>query len=158
MTPGGTALRQRRAGAARALASDPRSAQLDWDDLAAWPAWAALDAAALHTLAQRCGAWLHAAAVRRCISGATLQQVRAVVGDAAFARLMQGPDAPCEPLPPADALDDWLAAEGLEALIATVPSPLLRLLLRERHAPQRPPPLPALDDARARHAVQEAMR
>lgn len=155
---GAALLRQRRAAAAHALAQHPRRAQLGWDDLAAWPDWAGLAPGAQHALACRCGAWLHAGALRRSLSGPLLQRVRALVGDAAFARLMTGPDEAGAPLPAAEEAEAWLAHEGFEALVASVPSPPLRMLLRERLLPGLPPPLPALDDARARQAVAEAQR
>jgi hypothetical protein len=146
------ALRARRAAAAQALAPLPRRAQLGWDDLAAWPAWAALDDEALQKLAWRCGAWLHAGAWQRCIAGPLLQKLRAELGPAAFERLLQTPGD--GELPAADGV---LTADGLEALFASVPSPLLRVVLRERFAPATLPPLPALDAARARQAVSAAL-
>lgn len=149
--------RQRRANAARALAADPRRAQLGWDDLAAWPEWAALEPDARRAFAQRVGAWWHAGAIRRSIDGARLKRVRQLLGDAAFTRLMAGSDPEPAPLPEGE-LDAALAAAGLEVLLASVGSPLLRLLLRERCAPQTLPPMPALDAARARKAVVEALR
>lgn len=150
-------LRQRRAQAARALAADPRRAQLGWDDLAAWPDWAALAPDARRALAQRAGAWLHAGAIRRSIDGAQLKAVRRLLGDAAFTRLMAGSEPAQGPLPDGE-LEAWLADQGHEALLASVASPLLRLLLRERVAPRTLPPIPALDTARARKAVAEASR
>lgn len=151
-------LRQRRADAARALAADARRAQVTWEDLCAWPDWAALDADRRDSLARRAGAWLHAGAFQRCIAGAVLQRARALLGDAAFQRLMGTPDDDGTPLPDAAALDDWLLAQGREALLASVPSAVLRVVLREQHAPRTLPPLPALDHARARRAVAEAER
>lgn len=150
-------LRQRRANAARVLAADPRRAQLGWDDLAAWPDWAALEAGPRRALAQRVGAWLHAGAVRRSIDGAQLKAVRRVLRDAGFTRLMAGTEPEVAPLP-AGELDDWLADQGQEALLAAAASPLVRLLLRERVAPGTLPPIPALDAARARKALLEALR
>lgn len=145
-------LRARRAAAAQALADLPRRSQVGWDDLTAWPSWAALDDAALRSLAWRCGAWLHAGAWQRCIAGALLQRLRAELGTAAFERLLQTQgDAEL----PAD--DAALTADGLEALFASVPSPLLRVVLRERFAPATLPLLPALDAARARQAVAAAL-
>jgi hypothetical protein len=146
------ALRARRASAAQNLAGLARRSQVGWDDLAAWPAWAALDDDALHKLAWRCGAWLHAGAWQRCIAGPLLQKLRAELGPAAFERLLQTPGE--AELPAADAA---LSADGLEALLASVPSPLLRVVLRERLAPSTLPPLPALDAARARQAVNAAL-
>ena len=151
-------LRQRRADAARALADDPRRAQLGWDDLAAWPEWAALDAGARDALAARAGAWLHAGALQRCINGPVLQQAQGLLGLETFQRLMATPQVASSELPAAPELASWLQAQGLEALLASVPSPVLRVLLRERHSPHSLPPLPALDGVRARHAVAEALR
>jgi hypothetical protein len=164
------ALRQRRTEAARALAADPRRAQVAWDDLAAWPDWATLDAGARDALALRAGAWLHAGALQRCIVGPVLQQVQALLGAPTFERLMAHPEpmrqaaseataAPAaDVLPAPAALAAWLQAQGLEALLASVASPVLRVVLREQHAPHSLPPLPALDSARARRAVAEAQR
>lgn len=151
-------LRQRRADAARALADDLRRAQVGWDDLGAWPEWAALDAGARDALASRAGAWLHAGALQRCIAGPLLQQAQGLLGLETFQRLMATPDASSAELPAAPELAAWLQAQGLEALLASVSSPVLRVLLREHHAPHSLPPLPALDAARARHAVAEALR
>jgi hypothetical protein len=152
------ALRHRRTAAARALAADARRAQVAWEDLAAWPEWAGLDADWRDALALKAGAWLHAGALQRCIAGALLQRARSHLGDAAFQRLMATPDSDTSALPEAAAFDDWLRAQGLEALLASVPSAVLRVVLREHHAPRSLPPLPALDHARARHAVAEALR
>ena len=150
------ALRARRAAAARAIEHDARRAQVGWDDLAAWPAWTALDTPGFMLLAARSGAWLHAAGLRRCIAGPVLQRVRQQIGDAAFERLVAtAPDADGDAEFPA--ADGWLQHEGREALIASVASPVLRVLLRERHAPDTLPPLPALDSARARRAVDAAL-
>jgi len=152
------ALRRRRSAAARALAADARRVQVGWDDLAAWPDWAALDGEPLDALALKAGAWLHAGALQRCIAGALLQRARAHLGEAAFQRLMATPDEGGTALPEAAAFDDWLRAQGREALLASVASPVLRVVLREHHAPRSLPPLPALDHGRARRAVTEALR
>jgi len=152
-------LRRRRAEAARALAADGRRSQATWDDLSAWPDWAALDAAALQSLAWHCGAWRHAAALRRCIDGKLLQPLQRRLGDARFGALMALADEAHDDtaLPHAPALDHWLTAEGHEVLLASVPSPLLRLHWREQLAPQTLPPLPALDGARARRVLAAAL-
>lgn len=158
MSRSAAALRARRAAAARALAADARRLQVGWEDLAAWPDWAALDADSRDALARRAGAWLHAGALQRCIAGAVLQRAQAVLREAAFLRLMATPDDDTTPLPEAAAFDDWLLAQGREALLASVPSAVLRVVLREQHAPRTLPPLPALDHARATRAVAEAGR
>ena len=153
-------LRARRAAAARALQDHPRRAQLTWDDLAAWPDWAALDDDGRAALALRTGAWWHAGAWQHCINGTLLRALQAALGPEAFACLLQaaapaGFAAPRE----ATALPEdpaTLAQTGLEALLASVASPLLRMVLRERFAPATLPPLPALDAPRARRAVQAA--
>jgi len=152
------ALRHRRASAARALAADARRAQVTWEDLAAWPEWAALDADQRDALAMRAGAWLHAGALQRCIVGALLQRAKGALGDSGFQRLMATPDDDATPLPEPAAFDDWLLTQGREALLASVPSPVLRVVLREHHAPRSLPPLPGLDSTRARRAVMEASR
>lgn len=151
-------LRHRRTAAARALAADARRAQVAWEDLEAWPDWAGFDADARDALALRAGAWLHAGALQRCIVGALLQRARTHLGEGAFQRLMATPDDDNTPLPDPVAFDEWLLAQGREALLASVPSPVLRVVLREHHAPRSLPPLPGLDNARARRAVMEAVR
>jgi hypothetical protein len=164
-TPSAAGLRQRRQSAARALQQHPRRGQLSWADLAAWPAWAGLPAAEQQQLALRCGAWRHAAAWRRCISGALLQQLSLLVGGPASTRLL----SPAQPapapdtttaLPPADGVADWLLAEGQAVLLASVPSPLLRLLLRETLAPAATSPWlgPTLEATLAQRVLAEACR
>ncbi len=156
--------RPRRQAAARVLADDPRRAQLGWDDLAAWPDWAALEPDALHALQRDCGLWLHTADWQRCICGARLKQVQHLLGDAAFAWLMALPQASCMPatampvgaLPDAANLDAWLLDEGREVLLASVGSAPLRVVLRERRWPRSLPPLPARDTARAQQALVTA--
>ncbi len=161
------ALRQRRQHAARALAADARRQQVSWEDLVAWPDWTEWPDAERDALALKAGAWLHAAALRRCIVGAALQRARQHLGEAAFERLMSstpGTDGADEALPvngtsiSAGALDTWLLAEGHEALLASVPSPVLRAPLRERLAPRSVAPLRPRAGARARAAVEEALR
>jgi hypothetical protein len=169
-------LRARRAAAARALQDHPRRAQLTWDDLAAWPDWAALDDEARAALALRTGAWWHAGTWQHCINGTLLRALQAALGPEGFARLLAAPgDAVQVPAPGNTATANAAAAAaspreatappeetaalahtGLEALLASVASPLLRMVLRERFAPGTLPPLPALDAARARRAVQAA--
>ncbi|MFN7725964.1 MAG: hypothetical protein ACK5QH_12930 [Rubrivivax sp.] len=164
-TPSAAGLRQRRQAAARALQQHPRRAQLSWADLAAWPAWASLPVAEQRQLALRCGAWRHAAAWRRCISGALLQQLPLLLGGPASARLLSpaqpapGPDTAAS-LPPADSVADWLLAEGQAVLLASVPSPLLRLLLRETLAPADATAwlAPPLEATLAQRVLAEARR
>ena len=156
--------RPRRQAAAQALAGDPRRAQLGWDDLAAWPDWAALEPEALHALQRQCGLWLHVADWQRCICGARLKQVRQWLGDAAFAWLMALPQArnkpadaaPASAMPDAAHLDAWLLDEGREVLLASLGSAPLRVVLRERLWPRSLPPLPARDTARAQQALVTA--
>jgi hypothetical protein len=150
--PRGAALRARRAAAARALHDHPRRAQAAWNDLAAWPEWAALGDEARAALALRAGAWWHAGAWQHCINGTVLRTLQAVLGADGFARLLSATGE--AGAPPEDTAT--LAHTGLEALLASVASPLLRVVLREKFAPATLPPLPALDAARARRAVQEA--
>ena len=152
------ALRQRRARAAAVLRDDARRAQLGWHDLAAWPDWAALEPRALQTLARRCGAWRQAGAWRRCIHGPLLQALQDAVGADCVVRVLAGEPGPAAALPGVDALPEALRSDGLEVLLATVPSPLLRVLLRERLAPQSLPPMPALDHAQAQRWLAEAQR
>jgi hypothetical protein len=150
--------RRCRTAAARALAADARRAQVGWEDLAAWPEWAGLDADQREALALRAGAWLHAGALQRCIAGALLQRAKTHLGETTFQRLMATPDEHIGGLPEVTVFDDWLLAQGREALLASVPSAVLRVVLREHHAPRSLPPLPALDPTRARRAVAEALR
>lgn len=146
------ALRACRAAAASALRAHPRRAQATWDDLAAWPEWAALGDEACAALSLRVGAWWHAGAWQHCISGPLLRTLQAGLGDDGFARLLSATGE--AGAPPEDTAT--LAQTGMEALLASVDSPLLRVVLREKYAPTTLPLLPALDAARARRAVQEA--
>lgn len=155
-------LRQRRAAAARALGDDPRRAQLDWQDLVAWPDWADgdadADAATREALALRCGARTQAAALNRCIDGATLQRLRDLLGADAAAALLAPTPSPAAgvegpELPRAPALQAWLLAQGAEVMLSAVPSPALRVALRERLWPQTLPPLPALDAEQSRQTL-----
>ena len=162
--PDAVGARSRRQAAARALATDPRRAQLGWDDLGAWPDWAGLAPDALCALQRNSAIWLHAADWQRCICGARLQQVQLHLGNSAFAWLMASPQAggapatglPAPGLPDAAELDQWLLDEGREVLLASVGSAVLRVLLRERLWPRSLPPLPARDSARARQALVSA--
>lgn len=152
------ALRQRRSRAAAALATHERRAQLGWDDLAAWPDWADEPAAA-PALAARVGAVWHAAALRRCIHGATLQRAQRSLGEEALRSIMgvEVPAAPTAHLPDADHIEAWLQAQGAEVMLAAVPSPLLRLALRDRLWPQTLPQLSSPDAAAAARALQTAL-
>jgi YOP proteins translocation protein K (YscK) len=174
-------LRQRRGFAAGALAQHARRGQLAWADLAAWPDWAVgLDAAAqadapaaVQALATRVGAVWHAEALHRCIHGATLKRLQQVLGEDTLQLLCkahttatgrenhqrgsEGPeDAQASVLPPADQIESWLQAQGAEVMLAALPSPLLRLLLRDRLWPKTLAQLPAAEMAAAARAVQRA--
>lgn len=156
-----TALRQRRAVAAAALQDDPRRAQIDWQDLAAWPDWAALDETSRRRLALMAGVRVQAAAWRRCIDGGRLQCLRDLLGAGTLGVLLASaegtvPDTdavPGAPLPTTDRLEADLLALGGEVLLASVPSPALRVVLRERYWPRTLPLLPALDAQNARAVV-----
>jgi hypothetical protein len=154
------ALRQRRSCAAAALAEHTRRAQLDWDDLAAWPDWAdpAGDSGPTPTLALRVGALWHTHALRRCIHGPTLKRVQQSLGDSTLQAVLAGEDSSTEAatLPGPDHIDSWLQAQGAEVMLAALPSPLLRLALRERWWPLALPQLPAPDAARATRALHAA--
>ncbi len=172
--------RQRRNLAAQALAQHERRGQLAWADLAAWPDWAVgLDAAArgdlpasVQGLASRVGAVWHAHALRHCIHGATLKRLQLVLGEDCLQLLRKADtavggrdkpragqdhgDAEVSVLPPADHIETWLQAEGAEVMLAALPSPLLRLVLRERLWPKTLAQLPPADMAAAARAVQGA--
>jgi hypothetical protein len=152
------ALRQRRGRAAAVCAMHERRAQLGWDDLAAWPDWAD-ESGAAPALAARVGAVWHAAALRRCIHGATLQRAQRSLGEEALRSIMGGDSsaASTAPLPDADHIEAWLQAQGAEVMLAAVPSPLLRLVLRDRHWPQTLPQLSSPDAATAAQALQTAL-
>lgn len=157
-----TTARARRAAAARVLADAPRRAQLGWSDLSAWPAWAQLPAAERDTWLCAVGAWFHAAALRQCIDGRVLQQLQALIGSSEATRLLQAGDdagasaAPHAPPWTATTLPALLAQAGREAALAAVPSPVLRLMLREAFWPDTLAPLPAIDTATAVGAVAAA--
>jgi hypothetical protein len=169
-------LRQRRSKAARALATHARRGQLSWDDLAAWPDWAewvewadqtdgvanANGAAAVAALATVVGAVWHAAALRRCIHGATLKRLQQALGDDSLQLLcsanMAADGGEVATLPPADEVQAWLQAQGAEVMLAALPSPLLRLVLRERLWPQAVAPLPTPEVVAAARALQRAQQ
>ncbi len=157
------ALRQRRSRAATALAEHPRRAQLGWDDLADWPAWAdTAETTNTSTVSLRVGALWHAGALRRCIHGPTLKQVQQTLGDSALQSVLAGAEGNSDgsvnagTLPGPQQIDAWLQAQGAEVMLATLPSPLLRLALRERLWPQALPQLPMPDAARAARTLQAA--
>lgn len=157
------ALRQRRSHAAAALAEHPRRAQLGWDDLAAWPPWADAACQAAGTgvspaLLMRVGALWHAGALRRCIVGATLKRVQQSLGEGVMQDVLASANdgAEVSPLPAPEQIESWLQAQGAEVMLAALPSPLLRLALRERLWPQALPQLPAPDAVRALRTLNAA--
>jgi hypothetical protein len=155
------AARTRCHAAAAALQHTPRRAQLSWHDLAAWPSWAAAgDGHALDDLAWTAGVFWHGGAWQWCIDGAQLQHLRQRLGAAAFETLMamERPAAPTEPLPQGRAADAELTQWGREVLLAALPAPALRVVLRERSWPQSLPPVPAPAQAAAQQAVALALR
>ena len=157
-----TTTRARRAAAARALADAPRRAQLGWADLSAWPTWADQPEAARQAWLLQVGAWAQAPALRQCIDGRVLQQLAVLIGAQAAARLLQAGDEPSATSPThgreltAATLPALLAEAGREAALAAVPSPVLRLVLREAFWPDTLAPLPAIDTATALAAVAAA--
>jgi hypothetical protein len=157
------ALRQRRSRAAAALAEHPRRAQLGWDDLAAWPSWADAACEAPGTgispaLPLRVGALWHAGALRRCIVGATLKRVQQNLGDGVMQAVLASADdgADTATLPAPEHIESWLQAQGAEVMLAALPSPLLRLALRERLWPQVLPQVPTPDAQRALRTLNAA--
>ncbi|MFN6997878.1 MAG: tripartite tricarboxylate transporter substrate-binding protein, partial [Aquincola tertiaricarbonis] len=145
-----------------APAGTPRRAQLGWDVLAAWPAWAGWPADRRDRLLSAAGAWYLAPVLRQCIDGRVLQALAGMLGQAEADRLLQSdgggePDGPWPDLSPA-MLADRLAHTGREVLLAAVASPALRLVLREAFWPDTRAPLPALDTAAAAAALQAAAR
>ena len=174
------ALRQRRSRAAHSLATHERRAQLGWDDLAAWPEWAdgadevsEIDRpAAVAALALRAGAVWHAAALRRCIHGPTLKRLQQCLGDDTLQAVVSatvidttvidtiGGDtaaADTAPLPEPGRVQAWLQAQGAEVMLAALPSPLLRVALRERLWPKALQQLPSPGTQAAAHALQRAL-
>jgi hypothetical protein len=166
-----SALRQRRSRAAQALATHERRGQFGWDDLAAWPDWAdsadwadsthsADGTTAVHALATRVGAVWQAHAVRHCIHGVTLKRLQQVLGEDTVQALcradMHANQDDIIALPPADQIEAWLQAQGAEVMLAALPSPLLRLVLRERLWPHALPRLSPPDMAAAARTVQRA--
>ena len=163
------ALRQRRSRAAHSLATHERRAQLGWDDLAAWPDWAdgnngadeTQPPAAVSALALRVGAVWHAAALRRCIHGPTLKCLQHSLGDDTLQALTGGDSdsaaADTVPLPESGQVHDWLQAQGAEEMLAALPSPLLRVALRERLWPKALQQLPSPGTQAAAQALQRAL-
>jgi hypothetical protein len=157
------AARARCHAAAMALRHTPRRAQLAWHDLAAWPSWAtaaADDAQALDDLAWTAGVFWHGGAWQWCIDGARLQHLRQRLGAAAFEALMATarPAEPAPALPQGRDADAALTQWGREVLLAALPAPALRVVLRERLWPQSLPPVPAPAQAAAQKAVEQALR
>ncbi len=155
------AARARCHAAAAALQHTPRRAQLSWQDLAAWPSWAAADDAdALDDLAWTAGVFWHGGAWQWCIDGAQLQHLRQRLGAAAFEVLMalERPADPTDRLPQGSDADAALTQWGREVLLAALPAPALRVVLRERLWPQSLPPVPAPALAAAQKAVTLALR
>jgi hypothetical protein len=171
------AQRLRRSRAARALAQHERRGQIGWDDLAAWPDWADLPEdvggseapaasvpapAALAALAACAGAVWHAASLRLCIHGPTLQRLQQALGADTLRAVQALPTgataaADATPLPAAEHIEAWLQARGAELMLAALASPVLRLALRERHWPQTLPQLPSPDPAAANQALSRAL-
>ena len=157
------AARARCHAAAVALQHTPRRAQLAWHDLAAWPSWAttaADDVQALDDLAWTAGVFWHGGTWQWCIDGAQLQHLRQRLGVAAFDTLMaiEPPSEPADPLPQGGDADAALTRWGREVLLAALPAPALRVVLRETLWPQSLPPVPAPAQAAARKAVEQALR
>jgi hypothetical protein len=157
------AARARCHAAAVALRHTPRRAQLAWHDLAAWPSWASTaadDTEALDDLAWTAGVFWHGGAWQWCIDGAQLQHLRQRLGAAAFDALMaiEPSSEPNDPLPQGSDADDALTQWGREVLLAALPAPALRVVLRETLWPHSLPPVPAPAQARAQKAVEQAMR
>lgn len=91
-----------------------------------------------------------------------LQQLAALIGAQAAARLLQADDEPSANASAigreltAATLPALLAEAGREGALAAVPSPVLRLVLREAFWPDTLAPLPAIDTATALAAVAAA--
>jgi hypothetical protein len=167
-TADAAAQRARCHAAAVALQHTPRRAQLSWQDLAAWPAWASMasdDTGAFDTLAWTVGVHWYGRAWQRCIDGAQLQKLRQRLGAASFDALMaaegvaadaQDGDAPSHPQGrDADAaITQW----GKEVLLAALPAPALRVVLRETLWPHTLPPVPAPAQTVAQKVVVQALR
>jgi hypothetical protein len=169
MLPTAAPARTRRAAAAQALADDARRAMFCHEDLAAWPAWAPSAGGSPHEperitrTALVAGAWYEAPRLRRCIEAPLLRRLDELLGSTVAQALLAGTDdAATRPapdtaaLPSPGALEDWLVMQGIEVLLAAVESPLVALVLRERHWPRTQPPLPALDRERSRAALRRA--
>jgi hypothetical protein len=157
------AVRARCHAAAVALQHTPRRAQLAWHDLTAWPSWAttaADDADALDDLAWTAGVFWHGSAWQWCIDGAQLQHLRQRLGAAAFDALMaiEHSSEPTDPLPQGSDADDALTQWGREVLLAALPAPALRVVLRETLWLHSLPPVPAPGQAAAQKAVEQALR
>jgi hypothetical protein len=151
--------------AATALRHTPRRAQLAWQDLAAWPAWASTndgDAGKLDNMAWTVGVVWYGSAWQRCIDGAQLQGLHQRLGAASFAALMATDtaaqnDAPPEMPPHGRDADAALTHWGREVMLAALPAPALRVVLREKLWPQSLPPVPAPPQAAAQTAVKQAL-
>jgi hypothetical protein len=158
--------RARCAAAALALQQTPRRAQLGWQDLAAWPVWASTaadDASELDNLAWTVGVCWYGSAWQRCIDGAQLQRLHQRLGAKPFDALMstQPPaqnDTPLELPPQGRDADTALTHWGREVMLAALPAPALRVVLREKLWPQSLPPVPAPPQAAAQAAVDQALR
>jgi hypothetical protein len=155
------AVRARCHAAAVALQHTPRRAQLAWHDLAAWPSWAAADDAdALDELAWTTGVFWYGSAWQQCIDGARLQHLRQRLGAAPFDALMsvESTSQSDDPLPQGSHADAELMQWGREVLLAALPAPALRVVLRETLWPHSLPPVPSPAQAAAHLAVEQALR
>ncbi len=156
--------------AAVALQHTPRRAHLSWQDLAAWPAWASTashDTGAFDALAWAVGVHWYGRAWQRCIDGAQLQMLRQRLGAASFDALMaaqgvaadaQDDDAQPHSYPQGHDADAALTQWGMEVLLAALPAPALRVVLRETLWPHTLPPVPGPAQAVAKKVVERALQ
>lgn len=122
---------------ASSAADSPALAALGWDGLAMLPDWAHDDPSRLAELAWHVGAWSHAAALRRCIDGQLLTQLRMRLGIATFDALMQHDGPEVDPNREALAITTAsIERRGAELLLGTIPNGALRELVRERLWPR----------------------
>ena len=129
------ARRAHRASVARALFEGGLPEPVPgWQELGALPAWCLWPAAPRARLARLVGALFAAPGMRLWIAGERIEAARAVVGAAAFERVMRSPALPEEapPLPLRGELARLFDGAGRAVLLGSLPAPWMRTFAAPR--------------------------